>query len=305
MIALGALLVVIVLEEIAEAIYRRTNKYERAVGLKERFKNVPDGIEVCNIGSGPGLYAISYENSRNVGFNFSTAPQNFKYGFRLLKRYCQKIQKGATVIIVVMAPLSFGKNNDYDRKDYNDMFYGILPKEDIDNYSLKRLFIVTHPLLLRVLKKFYRMFFYKRQCVQSANSGIPTVVTTWKREFDLLDLKDASQEEKHREAFAEKIQILQDGIEYCYQMGWNPILVTPPIPSNTRSYISDEFVKKFVYDNVRQLLINNPKLRYLNYFDDKYPDELFMNDIFMNKQGREFFSMKLKREIQLLVDADN
>ena len=58
-IAIGIL---ILLEEIIEIYYRKSESYQQTLGGVERFFDVPYGIDICNIGSGPGLYAISYDN---------------------------------------------------------------------------------------------------------------------------------------------------------------------------------------------------------------------------------------------------
>lgn len=298
-IALGVVALLIILVEGVEAGYRRTSQYKRTLGGVERFSNIPEGIEICNIGSGPGLYAISYNECEKKGFNFSTAPQNHKYGFRILKKFSGHIKKGATVIIVIMSPLSFGNNNDYDRKDYNDRYYGLLPKEDIDNYSLKRYYIAKHPFLIRILKKVKKIVSVNSEYNKPSMNDMPSVVQTWKREFRLNDLSDPIQGEKHRGAYKEKNQILQEGINYCYSMGWKPVLITPPIPQKTRTYIGEDFLKEFVYQNVEILLENNPELQYFNYFDETLPDEYFINDIFMNEKGKRYFSAELFRDLNI------
>lgn len=298
------IILIILLENIFEAIYKYSDKYKNGLGGADRLLHVPNNIAICNIGSGPGLYAISYENCDKKGFNFSTAPQNYKYGFRILKRFRDKIQKNAIVIIVIMAPLSFANNNDYLRKDYSDKYYGILPKEDIDGYSLKRLMIVLHPLLCKCIRKGIGIF--KKVDDNKGDNSIrqnePDVVKTWKREFELSDLKNANQFCEHKHAFEEKIRILQDGIQFCYENSWRPVLVIPPIPNGTKKYISPEFMNKFVYENVNQLLENNEKLKLLDYFNEELTDDYFQNDIFMNKIGQQYFSNKLFNDIRKSVD---
>lgn len=299
MIFLYIVVSLILLVELFEFIYKNSSRYKSTLGGADRFKNVPDGIDICNIGSGPGLYAITYDDCKLKGFNFSTAPQNYKYGFRLLKRFHNNINDHAIIIIIIMCPLSFGANNDYDRKDYSDKFYGILQPKDIDNYSLKRALITSHPLSMHLLKKLKGILIKRKAVVnvEVAKTDAPPVVETWKREFDLKDLEDSSQAIKHQDAFKEKISILQDGLNYCYANNWRPVLVTPPIPQVTRSYIGTEFINEFVYKNVDVLLKNNSALKYINYFDEKLPDFYFANDIFMNREGQEYFSKMLFEKI--------
>lgn len=293
-----ALLVLI--EFVIEKIYMSSDRYKRGLGGADRFFHVPSDIEICNIGSGPGLHAISYDFCELNGFNFSTAPQNYKYGFRLLHHFKKSIKEDAIVIIVIMAPLSFANNNDYLQMNYSDKYYGILKKKEIDGYSLKRLFIVSHPLLVKVAKKIRSKFIkysLENNDINNINNE-PNVVMIWKKEFNLVDLVSVEQYHEHEEAFKQKISILQKGIDYCYKNKWKPILVMPPIPNKTKSYIGKEFMRKFVYENVDCILKNNTSLKLLDYFDKDLPDDFYKDDIFMNEKGQAYFSKMLFNDIK-------
>ena len=74
--------------------------------------------------------------------------------------------------------------------------------------------------------------------------------------------------------------------------------MTPPIPQGTKAYIGEEFINEFVYKNIDVLMKNNRELKYLNYFEDTLPDSYFANDIFMNRDGREYFSKMLFERIK-------
>ena len=285
------------LEEIAELLYKRTNVYKISLGGCEHFYNVPNDLDIVNTGSGPGLYAISYNECKLKGFNFATAPQNYKYAFRLLKRFQNHIKPGAIVIIVIMSPLSFADNKDYLRPDYSDRFYGILPKEDIDGYSIKRLWISSHPLSTRVIRKIKSLFLEPSETTAN-NTEEPGVVRIWKHEFNLGNLLDSEQASFHEEAFKNKINILQNGINFCRSKHWMPVFVIPPVPEKTRKYVGADFLDAFVYKNLELLMNNNPDIKLFDYYDDDRFKELdFKNDIFMNEQGRKKFSQILFSEI--------
>lgn len=290
--------VLILIEFIAERLYMKTEKYRSSLGGAGKFYNVPNGIEICNIGSGPGLYAIDYELSPKKGFNFSTAPQNYKYGFRLLKRFHESIEKDAIIIIIIMCPLSFGKNKDYERKGYSDKYYHFLKKEDIDGYSTTRKIILNHPLAYQCFKKLKELFKKEAGYSKDSPQKRSSVVEIWRKEFDLKDLIDPNQTDKHEEAFREKIEILSSGLDYCRAQNWRPVFVIPPIPQKTRSHIGDQFLEVFVYRNLREVMNRNPNVKLLDYFSCPMQDDEFMNDIFMNHAGREHFSKKLFEDIK-------
>ncbi|WP_026523801.1 hypothetical protein [Butyrivibrio sp. MB2005] len=292
-------LIFIALYEFLELLYRNTQSFKNSQGGCQFFKKVPYDLDMVNIGSGPGRYGISYEYYDSHGFNFATAPQSYKTGFSLLKRFKNHIKKDAVVIIIVMSPLSFGRNNDHDRPGYMDKFYGILPKEDIDNYSLFRFWVTKHPLACLFFKKIKRLIFQEQKDIGKQDDTVPSVVNVWKSEFNLTDLYNSAQAIKHKEAFIEKTQILNDCIDFCEEMAWHPILVIPPIPSETREFISYDFVKVFVYDNIKPVLSKHKGLKVLNYYDDaRFDNVCFMNDIFMNDFGREKFSKILFTDIR-------
>ena len=118
-------------------------------------------------------------------------------------------------------------------------------------------------------------------------------------EFGLANLTDPSQAEAHREAFTEKIGILSEEIEYCKAHSWHPIFVIPPVPEKCRRYISTEFVKAFVHDNMKVLTDRFQDVKVLDYFaDSRITPDMFSGDIFLNAKGREAFSKILFSDIE-------
>ena len=279
----------------AEAVYKRSAAYRASLGGADALRRVPDGIDICNVGSGPGLYAISYENCPRKGMNFSTAPQNFRYGFRILKRFQKKIRKNA-IIVIVMCPLSFGNNLDYFRPDYSDKFYGILRPEEIDGYSFRRAVLLHFPLLRRAFGASRRRLF--PAAAPETHSQEPPIITVWKREFCLKDLRNPAQAAEHQDAFNEKINLLREEVAFCHERQWRPVLVTPPVSENTRRFISPEFSRAFVFDNLDALRKNYPEVPLLNYYDDsRFDNSMFLNDVFLNREGQTRFSEILFADI--------
>ena len=194
-------------------------------------------------------------------------------------------------------------NSDYNSPGYSDKFYGILPPGDIDGYSRFRAFMLRHPLMFRVIRKIKHKLshngIHMRTEAQNHKDNLPSTVRTWISEFNLKDLKDASQAKAHAEAFREKINVLSEEIEYCHAHQWHPVFVIPPIPEVTRSHISNEFIKAFTHENIKVLTDKYPDVKVLNYYDDsRITPEMFANDVFMNEKGRETFSGILFSDIE-------
>lgn len=298
--------ILIMVEETAEYFYKHTQRYKDSLGGAANFTGyIPDELEIVNNGSGPAYYGINYKYSGMNGFNFGTAPQSLRNGFRLLKLFHEKINPQAIVIIVVMH-LSFGKNLHRLRKNYMDKFYGIFPPDDIEGYSFMRAIMLRHPFMKKVLGKIKHILVSDKPLAESKKSDELPLVTGWKEEFALKDLKDASQAEAHRKAFAEDVQVLIDEIEYCKKNSWCTVLVVPPVPEITRKYISQEFVQAFLYDNIKAVQEKHPQVQLLSYYDDeRFTDDMFrQNGIFANEKGQELFSRILFSDVRKIFGGD-
>lgn len=278
--------------ETVELCYRFSEEYRSSRKNVEHLRGkIPNGLEVVSIGSGPGKAGISFDYCSRAGYNFCTAPQSLKYGFRILKRFSSKIKKNAVVIIII-CPFSFGNNANVLDDDYSDRFYGILPAKDIDGYSLKRALMLRHPLCMRLLKHIKPQKTHRATGVVLSDD-LP-IIKTWKMQFDLVDFRDVAQSASHKQAIREKTEILAMGIDYCKRNGFEPVLVIPPIPSAVRSYFGEDFLKVFLYDNLNAVREKFDDVLLLDYYSDPaFLDEMFGELIFLNHLGREKFSTRL------------
>ena len=308
----AAVAAAILVWELLEAAYKRTGSYRRSLGnIGNMVQGVPQGLDIANIGSGPGLYAIRYEACKKKGFNFATAPQSYKNGFRLLRRYEECINPGAIIIIIIMCPLSFGNNLDYARRGYSDKFYAVLPPQEIDGYSRLRALMLYHALALRAARLAARAARKALRILKPAKKGaggrpesadIP-IIRVWKKEFALADLKDASQAAAHEEAFAQKVGILKECVAFCRQKSWRPVFVVPPVSPKVRSFISDEFAERFVYANLSKI----EGVDVLDYYRDaRFSDAAFLeNGVFLKEESAGEFSAALFADISQIFGGES
>lgn len=83
----------------------------------ESFPNLPNNLDIVNIGSGISDQNFDWSILPEVrGFNFAIRPEDFRYDARIIKNYGNHVKKGG-IVIVVVCPLSFGKN-EYLYKNY-------------------------------------------------------------------------------------------------------------------------------------------------------------------------------------------
>ena len=285
--------------------YKKTNHYKNQVWQIAKFKNVPENIQIAAVGSGPGLYDISFDGAKQKGFNFCMSPQPFEYAYKILKKYQGKIDKGATLIIVV-CPLSFANNLQLRQKNFYDLYYYFLKPSEIKNYTLRRKIALTFPLL-RHPKKVLKIFrdvpeqefltedntLNHEEMAESVKNGIQG----WLNSSQLKDLKDGSQAENHKEIFKQKGEFLKNILELCESNSWNPVFVMPPMCEGISEQISDSFITKFVTEQLEW--VNYLKAPVLNYFRDPEfsQDKYYRECYFMNVTGRKKFSEQLFHDI--------
>lgn len=77
MFVIFCFILLIIIEFVLEKKYMQTDEYKRSLGGAAKLKNVPHNIEICNVGSGPSLYGISYEYTDKNGFNFGYCATKF------------------------------------------------------------------------------------------------------------------------------------------------------------------------------------------------------------------------------------
>ncbi len=290
---------VILILELFRVYYKNSKKYKLLHnGTINLVGRIPSNLEIVAIGSGPGKNGIFFEYAKERGHNFCTAPQSFKYGFRILKKFSKKIKKNA-VIISVICPLSFGYNKDCLSDNYSDEFYGILKPSEIEGYSLKRALSLRYLFLNDWLKKI-KSNHNKKKEIKTLRQI--TVVDIWKRQFDLVDLENPEQSEKHQNAFKEKVEILCNTIAFCRKNHYRPIMVIPPVPLVTRKHFSQAFLHEFLYSHVNKIKESYDWIKVLDYMaDERFCDEHFKNDIFLNDNGAKTFSTILFNDIEKIM----
>jgi hypothetical protein len=309
-IIVTVIFLIVACEELLNYLYKKTNHYRNSMKLINKFtQGVPNGIDIANIGPGQGAYGISYDDCPKRGFNFSTAPQSYEYGFKILKQYADKINEKC-IIIIIMCPLSFGNNNEYIKRGYADNYYHFLDKQYIQSYSRFRKFLVSRPLLIRPWRALYilkdRPSYNGIQgdnlTPEQREISVDNMRKGWLSEFSLHDLLDITQADSHHEAFIKKIGILAQIIEYCHTRKLRPVFVLPPASKRLRSIIGNEFMEAFVYNNLDALSYEDiPTLDY--YADQRFEkDDLYQDSIFLNEKGRNVFSEVLFKEIALQLE---
>ena len=116
----------------------------------QKFQEVPDKIQVCNLGSSHGLYGFCYDDiDKDFCFNFSLVSQTLEYDNRILSYYEDRIS-AETKVIIPVSYFSFfgeGEQNTDVFQSKNLRYYKFLPKEYISYYSFSEDIQAKLPLL--------------------------------------------------------------------------------------------------------------------------------------------------------------
>lgn len=280
-------------------IYKNTNYFRNQFIQVEKFKNVPNNLEIINTGSSYAKYAFDYEHTSLKGFNFGLQPQSLSYDFKILKKYTPNLKKKCIVQIVI-PNLVFGFL-DYENDNYNTKYYYFLDPKDVIHYNkFKHLIREKLPILTtkRAIRYIIKDVLEDNSFNQSESLMTKQQVEKeaflrvegWKKQFGLDSTITCNYPEELKKMFFNTTELVAKMIDYCVDNGFKPVLVIPPTSKILNDMLSKEFMQECLYNNIDKANKRNvPVLNYL--YDERFQDyKLYMNSDFLNKTGREKFT---------------
>lgn len=283
-------------------LYVNTNYWKmHYVDETVKFKNIPQHIQLANVGSSHGVNSFKYDNVPYRSFNFALGGQRFLYDYAVLKQYIHYFEKNAVLLI----PISYFQITTIKRnfKDQHGRYYLFLENELMDSYSIpERILFSFIPVLtsgntLRyIIKDFTRQppehFMTEQELIRNSKTRYEDWITGNTYEY-----------EAGEEGFIHNKHIVSQIIELCYTNDIQPVLVTTPITSvlnNIYKENSPDFFDTF-YRFSRELQEAYPSLLYLDYsHDPRFENDfsLFSNADHLNSIGAEKFTSIVIHELQ-------
>lgn len=313
-LVLALLLVLIIL---LNQRYKKTNYYaNQKYGDNQIFDpaEVPNGLQMINVGSVFGRFAFSYDSVKKKCFNFAQCPQSLAYDFRILKQYQENLEEGCIVFITL--PIFIFAFVDYSRFKYgryNNKYYTFMKKENMIYYNPVKKWLFKHLPIVFARKGIFSIVkdqkrenilerelgnLSKQQVLAEANHQL----NAWQKQFRIksYDDIDVITSPKVQDIMNQTTNLLENMINFCMDRGWKPILVTPPIGNALGCKIPDEFVDAYLYENIKKA--NKRGIPYINFLKHSdfynYPD-LYLNGItLLAKSGREHFMNLLLSKIE-------
>lgn len=285
--------------------------YMPDVDYTNKFKDIPDTLDVCNFGSSHGMYGFNYDDiSGEYGcFNFGLTGQSLSYDYRLFQNYSDHIKEGTVVFLTVSYFSFFGEDETLDEsfEEKNRRNYVILPPSLIKNYDLKtHIYVKYLPLLgydLRALIKTIRGdiqddnidFFWTRNAKDIDVSA--DALRAYSRHISLKTDSESGEMIINRE----EIDALRSLIKGIQDKGAIPILVTTPFLSEYTDAVitnSPDFLNQ--YYSIIDDITGETGAAYYDYaFDERFSKnyDMFINSDHLSKIGAAEFVDILMHEV--------
>jgi hypothetical protein len=288
---------------IINILYIKTNYWkESVINLTVKFKDIPDNIQIANVGSSHGVYDFDYSNVPYLSFNFALNSQLFLYDFALLRQYINRFDKNAVLLI----PISYFQitRRKTDFQDQRARYYRFLAKEYMDFYSIKEKILFTYIPVLSAGNTL--MFIIKDQPITPEFMTKSDLIEycnkkhkQWTTDSEIDNVFEAGEK-----GFAYNQYLVSQIVEFCYENDIKPVLITTPITSILNNIYTDEspgFFETF-YRFTRELQEAYPGLPYFDYsHDPRFENDfsLFRDGDHLNTAGAQKFTAIVISDLQV------
>jgi hypothetical protein len=289
-------------------LFKNTNFYKNKFIDTHKFKDMPNNLEIVNLGSNQPKFAFDYSQSNILGMNWAVGPQTLEYDFRILKDFHNNLKPNSKILIAI-SPFQFFLFN-YKNNASNHKYYNFLDSNLIDNYSN-----LTKKLYLD-----YPVFTAKKQILRIIKDTKPDVrlelennpmnakeiqkdamewLDGWKRQFQVNDLENIILSDENKYNIDKNIEILKEMIDFCIEREYEPVLLVLPVTKELSALFPDAFVQKYIMDCINQA--NQKNVKFLNYWKDERfeENELCFDSFFMNSVGRLQFTKQVLEDLNL------
>lgn len=298
-----ALLLVLVtgLVLLVNALYVRTN-YWKSDSDMNKFSDIPYNLELGNIGSSHALYGIDWRVVPDLSaWNLALSGQQYFYDHAVLKQYIDHFAENAVMLICLSY---FEIDNILASQGSLARYYRILPRKDMDSWSLKEyVFYKLVPVLSANDVELLGIVFDKP--VSRMN---PYYNRNSYMEGDMLyDFCIKRHKEwttgQSSEYYEQNLAKVSEMIELCESHHLRPVLITTPI-TDVLNRIYDEKTPDFFatfHQFSADLRERYPDVPYFDYSHDEAfsgRHELFADGDHLNNAGAELFTKTLVADLQ-------
>lgn len=300
---------VVLLAFILNGLYKRTNSYRNLFADTGKFKNdalIPNNLQLINLGSNHPKFGFDYEGLDVKAMNWAVGPQSLEYDFAILRKECHHLADRAVVLIPICVLKFFLYRHPFSE---HLKYYGILPKENIANFSSKTKFtnidfpLWFHPMnLKRLIKdvpsKNAQLLLDKNPMNEAQlKANAELWIKGWNKEFN-IDINHLVLSDKNKKDILFNVNILHEMIQFCLDRNLQPVVCVLPVSSYLGDKFSDNFVEEQILTYIKEA--NSQKCPVLNYLkDNRFTDSsLYINSFFFNLRGRKMFTKMIVEELK-------
>ena len=285
---------------------RNTQEYHISRVTKDTWDALSFGSSYCRFG-------LDFSETAMKGYNLGFAGQFFYYTDKMLRQYAHFVKRGGHIFIIC-ADLCFAE---VGKGWFNaHQYIKFLNKEYLgDEYSswkyVSRVMfpVVFHPrLILSILKDItYRIIGKPIYNVYSIDYNPMSELEVsldakrrcegWCNQFGLKNTQTNDISETLEKKFDQTTKILENMIDFCLSQGLSTVLVCTPLSHHLNNLLSDEFLERVLYSNIRKA--NSANIPFLDYTrDNRFQDSRFYIDADkLNAMGRKEFTKVLVDDI--------
>jgi hypothetical protein len=276
------------------------------------MENVPDDIEICNVGSSHAQFAFDYSGFESItGFNLAVPAQSFMYDLNILKQYKENLAEGCIVIIPVSY---FDYYEDYEKESIKvrerRFYYPILKCSLIEEFDVVEALKYKWLPILSIKEEQLKYLLddddlaiahYEGQYLQNkftASDG--SIDMKYFMEYNEINIHDHSLNfDKGINEYG--VNRLHEIIEFCIDNGFKPLLVTTPFSSyyNNAEDFNNGFYEEFL--NLTNSIADEYGIDYWDYSHDAHFQDdltLFYDNNHLNKgSGMALFTEIFKQRL--------
>ena len=302
-----------------DAAYRRICDIDPSKNDEYKFRNVPNGIQICNFGSSHGKDDFNYTawQDEYTTFNFALVMQTASYDYRILQQYIGHLAKDAVVFIPI-SYFTFGWDEESkdDFRSKNERYYSFLEPEYIKDYDVITAIGIKHflPLLddpTSVIRKI-RNSLNKMETLDQPDTADEMDESV--EESEATESEDVDQAEdtafdfqRHAEekrllyrivdkngdllVREEELSAVYGMVRLCKEHGLRPILITVPFRWEYNDQFEEEYCRQF-YEVINQICQDESAEYYDYSHDDRFTNtaEYFRNSDHLSPRGAAVFT---------------
>lgn len=253
--------------------------YKDVYGEVAVMNDVPSGLKLVNFGTSHGLASFRYDETDKTAFNFALSGSDLYHNFQTLKQFTPNLAEGCIVAI----PVSYFSFCMSTEEPTQKRYYCYLDKEYIRDFSYETLLSAKYFPVLRSGEFIIKDLIKDQEhdvgavmmgdddtaadsapsaSISPADSVAEDVAPNDSEAIEALYSHASGRVESWRAGhmtagrkyIADNTAILTEMVNYCYEHGFKPVLVSTPIYKALNEEFTKEELAVCYFDNMNAVV---------------------------------------------------